>query len=97
MSARLTDEQTVPVMRAAGLEPLEPYPRLGRSPWLCLCNGCGREVSIRFTTVRNNGVGCPYSAGIRVHTQDSGEARDLERSVRSDGLAVAGKPFPNPL
>ena len=30
MGARLTDEQTVPVMRAAGLEPRERYPGAGR-------------------------------------------------------------------
>ena len=37
MTARLTDEQTVPVMRAAGVEPLEPYPG-GKTPWKCRCN-----------------------------------------------------------
>jgi hypothetical protein len=57
MPKRLTDAETVPVMRTAGLEPLEPYP--GRDAhWRCRCNTCGREVNPRFVSIRKGQGGC---------------------------------------
>ena len=53
---RLTDEETVPVMEAAGLEPLEPYPGAD-VPWRCRCRSCGSDVAPRYNGVRQ-GRGC---------------------------------------
>jgi hypothetical protein len=60
MRPRLTDAEAVPVMRAAGLIPLEPYPGAD-NPWRCRCNACGGEVTPLYTSVRN-GSGCRFCA-----------------------------------
>lgn len=58
--------QAVPVaqaeaeMRAAGLEPLEPYTS-SHKPWLCRCRKCGNEVSPSLSNVRREN-GCRYCA-----------------------------------
>jgi len=44
-------------MRAAGLEPLEPYPG-AHSPWRCRCLTCGSEVSPQYANVMSRGRGC---------------------------------------
>lgn len=70
MPKRLTDAETVPVMQAAGLEPLEPYP--GRDAhWRCRCNTCRREVTPRFGSIRNGQGGCKYCAGKAVDPSEA--------------------------
>jgi hypothetical protein len=49
-------------MRAAGFEPLEPYPGLAKAPWRCRCTRCGGIVSPTLTNVRQGG-GCRSCAG----------------------------------
>ena len=44
-------------MRAAGLEPLEPYPGNNR-PWPCLCTTCGSQVAPRLSSIRGGQGGC---------------------------------------
>lgn len=44
-------------MRAAGFEPLVPYPGT-KSPWLCLHILCGAEVTPSLNAVRRNGTAC---------------------------------------
>jgi hypothetical protein len=51
----------VAVMRAAGLEPLEPYER-SRSPWRCQCTRCGTEVTPTFGGVSSGQGGCKHCA-----------------------------------
>jgi hypothetical protein len=48
-------------MMEAGLEPLEPYKSI-KTPWLCKCLVCGREVTPTFANVRNGHKGCAYCA-----------------------------------
>ncbi len=50
--AVLTDAQARPVMIAAGLEPVEPYPGNGRAPWKCHCTLCGKEVKLTYRKTR---------------------------------------------
>lgn len=60
MSRRLTDEETRPVMLAAGLDPLELYPG-SKAKWKCKCINCGGTVYITYTEVRRprrTGFGC---------------------------------------
>ena len=57
----LDAEHAREVMRAAGVEPLEPYPGAGE-PWMCRCKGCGQEVSPRYTDVRCGHAGCKWCA-----------------------------------
>jgi hypothetical protein len=57
MPKRLTDLETVPVMRAAGLEPLEPYPG-SMTKWRCRCLRCGNEVEPKWYAIQQGGRGC---------------------------------------
>lgn len=55
----------VRVMRAAGLEPLGPYPGT-TTPWDCRCERCGRTVSPTHDSVKQGGNGCvPCSYRLR--------------------------------
>jgi recombinational DNA repair protein (RecF pathway) len=56
---RLTDEETVPVMRSAGLEPLEPYPG-SIKPWRCSCTSCGKEVRPMYNNIKKGHGGCVW-------------------------------------
>jgi hypothetical protein len=57
---RLDPEVAVAAMRAAGLEPLQPYPGAGK-PWKCRCTACGREVTPRYDDVRGGrSSGCKW-------------------------------------
>jgi len=47
----------VEVMRAAHLEPQEPWPGGNKRPWLCRCTGCGHVSSYRYNDVQQ-GHGC---------------------------------------
>ncbi|MGW7577380.1 hypothetical protein [Streptomyces sp. NPDC054765] len=51
------------IMRAAGLEPLEPY-RGYDQPWACRCTQCGKLVRPRFRQIRDGAGGC-RSCGLR--------------------------------
>jgi predicted GIY-YIG superfamily endonuclease len=53
-------DEAASVMRAANLEPLEPYPGV-KVPWRARCQTCGEEVAPHFSTVQNGG-GCRYCA-----------------------------------
>ena len=72
-------------MRAAGLEPLEPYPT-GAVPWRCRCVKCEREVTPTYENVKN-GKRCAYCAGVRVDATDAGEL------MRAAGLEPL-EPYP---
>jgi hypothetical protein len=50
-------------MRAAGLEPLEPYPGGVLKPWRCRCLTCERESTTSLANVRHSGGGCQYCTG----------------------------------
>ncbi|MFF7250520.1 GIY-YIG nuclease family protein [Embleya sp. NPDC008237] len=50
------------IMRAAGLEPLAPYPGSGL-PWLCRHVACGREVTPRLSNVTKGQRGCIHCSG----------------------------------
>ena len=56
---RVDPDDAVGVMRAAGLEPLEPYRSTNR-PWLCRCMTCEREVTPTHGSVRAGQGGCVY-------------------------------------
>ena len=86
MARRVDPDAAADVMRAAGLEPLEPYP--GRHVgWLCECIACGAEVSPRYGNVVVRGKGCLIC---------SGNFADPDRAVRE--LRQAGatplEPYP---
>ena len=47
------------LMRAAALEPLEPYPGSLR-PWKCRCAKCGRTVQPCYSTIQRGSGGCRW-------------------------------------
>ena len=77
VARRLTDAEAVPVMEAAGLTPLEPYPGNNKVPWLCRCNTCGKEVKPRFDSITVGQGGCLYCADMVV---DETEANEVMRA-----------------
>lgn len=59
--APIPPEEAAALMRAAGLEPLDPYPG-AMSHWRCRHQACGREVKARYSNVKR-GVGiCRWCA-----------------------------------
>lgn len=66
---RIPEERAVELMRAAGVEPLVPYPGADE-PWRATCAACGNEVAPRLDGIKNRGQGaCLFCA-------DSGFKRD---------------------
>jgi len=84
--------EAVAEMRAAGFEPLVPYPGTNE-PWKCRCTVCGFEPTPALQSVRK-GHGCRNCAG---QVLDPAEA---ERVMRAAGLIPqipypgADKPWP---
>jgi len=56
-TARWTEEKAVQVMRAAGMEPLEPY-KLAKAPWKSKCLACGTIGSPAVANIANGQGGC---------------------------------------
>jgi hypothetical protein len=65
------------LMRDANLEPLVNYPGT-KNPWLCKCMLCGREVSPKYSDIRNGDGGCKWCGG---HYVDAEFAIDLFESL----------------
>ena len=80
MPARLDDDTAAAIMRAAGVEPTEPYTN-SFTPWRCRCGTCGRRVTPRLDNVRAGHAACAYCAG---------RAVDPHRGRRRDARSRAG-------
>jgi hypothetical protein len=61
---RFSDDLAVPLMRAAGAEPLEPYPG-SHARWRSRCLTCHREVRPSLSSARTQGP-CVYCGGNKV-------------------------------
>ena len=83
---KVDPDEAVAVMRAAGLEPLEPFPG-SNVPWRCSCTKCGKEVQPRFGGIRGGQGGCIWCAGRKV---DPDEAVAVMRSAGLEPL----EPYP---
>ncbi|MEN9646625.1 MAG: hypothetical protein RL238_3294 [Actinomycetota bacterium] len=97
ISARLNNPETcIAVMRAAGLEPQQPYPGRHR-PWRSLCVTCGQVVSPHYGTVAKGG-GCKHCAiskntGPRVEGADAVDVMTLAGMQPIEDFPGAGKPW----
>lgn len=69
-------EDAADLMRAAGLEPLDPFVAVNRR-WRARCDKCGNEVSPTLTKVRERGRVCRYCSGKYV---DPAEAVEVMRA-----------------
>lgn len=63
-SRRTTPEEAAPVMAAAFLEPLEPFPG-NNDRWWCRCLTCGKDSMFRFKDVKAGQSRCRRCAARR--------------------------------
>lgn len=70
MSRRLTHDAAVAIMRAAYVEPLDPY-RQSDVPWRCRCIRCHREVRVRLRNVRSGRSACGHCTGRLVDPEEA--------------------------
>lgn len=92
MSRRVNPEAAAAVMRAAGLEPLAPYP--GAQPqWLCECAGCGNEVTPRYANIKSGWGGCPACRRAKQSADQLGDETAAVLSMRAAGLEPQA-PYP---
>lgn len=82
---RVDPDTATSEMRAAGLEPLGPYPG-GRTAWLCSCLECGNEVTTTLTRVRNRGRQCRFCGTARSADLRRRPAAEAERIMRAAGV-----------
>ena len=81
---RLDPEVAAAVMRAAGLEPLEPYPGAGVQ-WSALCLTCGGTTFSRYSYVRRYGSGCASCGARRANAP-----RRLDPAKAASDMIAAG-------
>lgn len=78
------------MMRAAQLEPLEPYPG-ALSHWLCRCLRCGNTVSPRVSHVQRGGSGCRtcgQKSGKLAQLGDPDRAAEIMREAGLDPMVT---------
>jgi hypothetical protein len=86
-------EVAVADMRAAALEPVEPYPGHTASPWRCRCTRCGSEVMARLQKIRA-GEGCCRRCGIEASAAARrADAEQAAALMRAAGLESV-EPYP---
>jgi len=86
MPRALSEAEAIATLRAALLEPLEPY-RNSETPWPCRCMRCGNPVSPRLHNIRNGWGGCdPCGVKDMVATKREHEAVRAEADMRANGL-----------
>lgn len=59
MPARISEEDAIAQLRAAGLEPIGPYVN-ATTPWHVQCVTCGKTSTPTLTKVRKRGRGCKF-------------------------------------
>ena len=77
MARKLTNEEAVVVMLAAGLTPLEEY-RNSKQPWKCECQTCKTIVTPAFSSIQSGQGGCK-ACGLREQATKR-KLSDLEAS-----------------
>ena len=84
-SLRISDSAAIAVMRAAGLEPQDPYIRSG-DPWRCIHLECGREVFPSYNTVQQGGGGCQQCGFLKTAAAIRHDFEFAAEIMRSAGL-----------
>jgi hypothetical protein len=82
---RIPEEEAIAVMRAAGLEPLDPYVVSGQ-PWRCLHLECGREVFPSYNTIQQGRGGCQQCGYLKTAAAMRHDAEFAIEIMRSAGL-----------
>lgn len=92
MGKRLDPVEAIAIMRAAGLEPIEPYPGSG-APWRCTCLACGGECAPRLGHVRSRGGGCLRCGHERTAQKQRIDPEQAAAEMRAAG-AEPLEPYP---
>lgn len=90
---RIDPDEAVANIRAAGLEPLEPYPGKITARWRCRCLSCGDEFATRLNNVRHSGGGCGRCGLKRGGRKRRIKADDVSEEMRAAGLEPV-EPYP---
>jgi hypothetical protein len=72
----------IEVLRAAGLEPLEPYQGV-MMPWQSQCRTCGNQVTPLLNNIKKGQRGCKWCAGRAI---DPAEAAAVMRAAGLEPL-----------
>jgi hypothetical protein len=82
---RVSESSAIAVMKAAGLEPLDPYVRSG-DPWRCIHLACGREVSPSYNSVQQGGGGCQQCGYLKIGSAIRHDNEFASEIIRNAGL-----------
>jgi hypothetical protein len=82
---QVPEADAIALMRAAGLEPQDPYERSG-APWRCIHLECGREVFPSYNTIQQGGGGCQQCGYIKTADAIRHDAEFASEIMRSAGL-----------
>lgn len=85
IALRVSQEEAVAVMRAANLEPLEPYVT-SQAPWKCIHIPCGREVFPSYNSVQQGGGGCQQCGYLKTAAKIRHDHEFAAEIMRSAGL-----------
>lgn len=67
---RVHMDDILELLQKLNLKPIGQYIN-GKTPWLCQCLKCNREVFPRINDLRSGQSGCIYCAGLRVDERDA--------------------------
>lgn len=81
----VSEPDALAVMRAAGLEPQDPYVRSG-DPWRCIHLECGREVFPSYNSVQQGGGGCQQCGYLKTAVKIRHDHEFATEIMRSAGL-----------
>lgn len=82
---RVSETDAIAVMRAAGLEPQDPYVRSG-DPWRCIHLDCGREVFPSYNSVQQGRGGCQRCGYLKTAAKIRYDHEFAAEIMRSAGL-----------
>jgi len=85
IALRLSEVDAIAVMRAAGLEPQDPYVRSG-DPWRCIHLACGREVFPSYNSVQQGAGGCQKCGFLKTGAAIRHDSEFAAEIMRSAGL-----------
>jgi hypothetical protein len=85
LALRVSESAAIAVMRAAGLEPQDPYVRSG-DPWRCIHLACGREVFPSYNSVQQGQGGCQQCGFLKTGAAIRHDAEFASAIMRSAGL-----------
>jgi hypothetical protein len=85
LALRISESAAIAVMRAAGLEPQDPYVRSG-DPWRCIHLECGAEVSPSYNSVQQGGGGCQQCGYLKTGAANKHSNDFAAEIIRNAGL-----------